>query len=203
MTDIKFWHNELRGAKRSEADAVATLERLRDVIKQGEKAEVRGVAAMIANTAAADDPIEINHLIARGAIAKRAIPRAEQDLAEARQEINRIATELHGAAKREVVAHAEVLVAEYNRALSALHVAYERLLGARATLFGDAAAPSIDAPKFRLVHAADIGIDRHGPMNSSGDPHQRALKVGARIQAAIDALVEDPNAAIDLLGDSE
>jgi hypothetical protein len=126
-------------------------------------AEVRGVAAMIANTAAADDPIEINHLIARGAIAKRAIPRAEQDLAEARQELTRIAGEV------------------------------TPLRSERWYL----------TPRFWWPNTT--GRSRRCTSLTSGswvrEPHYLAMP--GPHQAAIDALVGDPNAAIDLLGVGE
>ena len=90
-------------------------------------------------------------------------------------------------------------MAEYFDRIADLCLVYDRLVGIKSALLGEAGHRALEIPLFRLTPYAEIAMHRHGAASGTGDPRPSALQSQAAWTQALDKLLASPDADISAL----
>jgi hypothetical protein len=144
---------------------------------------------------------ELTEKIANGNLATKALPTAEEKLKTSASAVTRLRAKVVEAAKRQLVTEASIAIADYDAAAAALCVLYDRLVGIKGALVGEAGHQTLDIPMFRMTPGAEVAILRHGALDGVGEPRRSTLKATSDWTRALDRLLENPTADLtDLIG---
>ncbi|WP_426442039.1 hypothetical protein [Bradyrhizobium genosp. P] len=200
--DLKFWHRELAGALTAEREGIALITALRETIAAGQRAKTSAIAGLhAAGGQALANGGDLTAKIANGALAAEALPSAEEKLATAQSEVTRLRAAVTEAAKRELTAEADAVLAEYDKHVVTLCEIYDELIGVKQALLGEHGHAALEIPLFRMVPHAETSTHRHGPTDGTGETRRTTLAAQADWTKALDRLIESPSADLtDLIG---